>query len=228
MRVLLIDDHPLIRSAIETVISGLGEQVEVIGVGTAAEARAILARDGQFDLALIDLQLTDADGFVLLQEVRQQHPSVPAVVISGSDRTADVVRSIDEGAMGFIPKRTSNEVLVHALRIVMSGGIYVPPMALRSDLPAEPVPAVAVRAAAAPPGPLPADDIQHVSAVLNLTPRQGDVLRLLLRGLPNKMIARELGLSVETVKDHVASLLRSLGVNSRTQAVLAVGQLLQR
>jgi DNA-binding NarL/FixJ family response regulator len=227
MRVLLIDDHPLIRAAIQTVIASLSEQVEVVGVGTAAEARRVLASDADFDLALIDLQLTDANGFELLQEVRQNHPSIPAVVISGSDRTADVIRAIDEGAMGFIPKRTSNEVLVHALRMVMSGGIYVPPMALRSDLPPREEPELPV-AAQRPPATVSGNEIDRVTTMLNLTPRQGDVLSLLLKGQANKTIARELGLSVETVKDHVASLLRSLGVNSRTQAVLAVGQLLQR
>ncbi len=130
--------------------------------------------------------------------------------------------------MGFVPKRASNETLSEALNVVMSGGIYVPPMDLRSDIEATP---------SGQPSPLPIDPRSHnvpagaamspaaSLAAFKLTPRQTDVLGLLLRGQSNKLIARELDLSVETVKDHVAAVLRALGVNSRTQAVLAVSQM---
>jgi len=135
--------------------------------------------------------------------------------------------------MGFVPKRASNETLQEALRLVMSGGIYVPPMSLGADSTPPPVarsddtmPAVMhiIGKAAAGAG-------YQTSATLTglgLTPRQSDVLALLLQGKPNKLIARELSLSVETVKDHVAAVLRALGVNSRTQAVLAVAQMTQQ
>ena len=143
------------------------------------------------------------------------------VVVSASDRSADVIRAIDLGAMGFVPKRASNETLTEALHVVMSGGIYVPPMTTmagigddeRSRGSAEPS-----RADTGMPKP-------QALAAFKLTPRQTDVLGLLLRGQSNKLIARELDLSVETVKDHVAAVLRALGVNSRTQAVLAVSQM---
>ncbi|MCH7344013.1 response regulator transcription factor [Pelomonas sp. CA6] len=231
MRVLLIDDHPLILSALRTVIEGLGDGVEVQGAGSAAEARALLAGREDFDLVLLDLQLGDASGFDVLDEFRANYPALPVVVISASDRASDVIRAIDQGAMGFVPKRTSNEVLAQALRLVMSGGIYVPPMSLGSESP-EPAPLV-------PPG-TPALAPVHVLASeggyqsipgldsLGLTPRQTDVLALLLQGKPNKIIARELGVSVETIKDHVAAVLKALGVSSRTQAVLAVAQMGQR
>lgn len=228
MKVLLIDDHPLILSALQTVIEGLGGDTSVIGAGSAREAREILAADEDFDLVLLDLQLGDANGFDLLAEFRGKYPSLPVVVVSASDRSSDVIRAVDLGAMGFVPKRSSNDALYEALNVVMSGGIYVPPMDMRSpeptaaDAEADTVPSVlrVVRENAdhVEPEPVPL-------ASLGLTPRQTDVLALLLQGKPNKLIARDLNLSVETVKDHVAAVLRTLNVSSRTQAVLAVSQM---
>src|SRR5450432_764053 len=222
MKVLLIDDHPLILSALQGVIQGLGSHVSVVGVAGARGAREALAAEPGFDLVLLDLRLGDADGFELLIELRNGWPAVPVVVVSASDRSADVIRAIDLGAMGFVPKRASNETLQEALHVVMQGGIYVPPMTLRSE-----------NGAPDSDSEHPASHALHIPvapraeaiAAFKLTPRQTDVLALLLRGLSNKLIARELKLSVETVKDHVAAVLRALGVNSRTQAVLAVSQM---
>ena len=228
MKVLLIDDHPLILSALQTVIQGLGDDVTVIGAISARSAREILKKDADFDLVLLDLQLGDADGFDVLVEFRAAYPALPVVVVSASDRTSDVIRSIDLGAMGFVPKRASNETLFEALNMVMSGGIYVPPMTMGSERPSEKphgdtVPSVlrVVRDSAMDSG----FQTQPGLRTLGLTPRQTDVLALLLQAKPNKLIARELNVSVETVKDHVAAVLRALNVNTRTQAVLAVSQM---
>jgi len=225
MKVLLVDDHPLILSALQTVIRGLGDDVTVVGAGSAREARDTLKADADFDLVLLDLQLGDANGFDVLAELRDTYPALPVVVVSASDRASDVIRSIDMGAMGFVPKRASNDTLFEALRLVMSGGIYVPPMTLGSG-------ADISRPTGGDTVP---DVMRHVEnyqtvptlEALGLTARQHDVLLLLLQGKPNKHIARELNLSVETIKDHVAAVLRALGVNSRTQAVLAVSQMMQ-
>lgn len=232
MKVLLVDDHPLILSALQTVIKGLGDHVNVVGAGSARAAREALLAENDFDLVLLDLQLGDADGFDLLVEFRSSYPALPVVVVSASDRASDVIRSIDLGAMGFVPKRSTNEMLFEALHMVMSGGIYVPPMSIgtdapvqgrrRTDMPASPLNVVNQEATDS------GFQTQPSLASLGLTPRQTDVLALLLQGNPNKLIARELGLSVETVKDHVAAVLRALGVSSRTQAVLAVSQMSQQ
>jgi DNA-binding NarL/FixJ family response regulator len=233
---LLIDDHPLILAALQTVIQGLGDDVQVLGADSAAQARDTLKARQDFDLVLLDLNLGDASGFDVLEEFRAQYPSLPVVVISASDRASDVIRAIDQGAMGFIPKRTGNDVLAQALKLVMSGGIYVPPMSLGSDVAPEPEPMALVDAT---PGNAKLHQVQALASQagyqttaglesLQLTPRQTDVLALLLQGKPNKIIARELGVSVETIKDHVAAVLKVLGVSSRTQAVLAVGQMVQR
>jgi DNA-binding NarL/FixJ family response regulator len=231
MKVLLIDDHPLILSALQSVILGLGDDVTVVGAASARAARETLAAQSDFDLVLLDLSLGDADGFDVLTEFRAAYPALPVVVVSASDRTSDVIRAIDLGAMGFVPKRASNDTLFEALRMVMSGGIFVPPMTMGAEQPSErygdapgSADLGAVRQGASAGG------FQTAPAVesLGLTPRQTDVLSLLLKGQPNKLIARELGLSVETVKDHVAAVLRALNVSTRTQAVLAVSQMAQQ
>jgi DNA-binding NarL/FixJ family response regulator len=229
MKVLLIDDHPLILQALQSVIQGLGSDTTVVGAGSARVARDTLKADPDFDLVLLDLQLGDADGFDVLVEFRSKYPALPVVVVSASDRTSDVIRAIDLGAMGFVPKRASNDTLFEALHMVMSGGIYVPPMTMGSEPPppkpeGDTVPSVlrVLREQAQDSG------FQQQSpslATLGLTPRQTEVLALLLKGHPNKLIARELNVSVETVKDHVAAVLRTLNVSSRTQAVLAVSQM---
>jgi DNA-binding NarL/FixJ family response regulator len=241
VKVLLVDDHPLIISALQTVIQGLGDDVTVLGVDNEQDARRALERDPTYDLVLLDLQLGPADGFVLLAALRQQYPALPIVVISASDRASDVIRAIDVGAMGFVPKRASNDTLFEALRLVMSGGIYVPPMTLGAP-PTLPTPPGEGDTVPDVMRPSHADGMADMADAamssphaepatlesLGLSRRQADVLAYLLKGMPNKLIAREMHLSVETVKDHVAAVLRALKVSSRTQAVLAVGQMTQQ
>ena len=233
MKVLLVDDHPLILSALQAVILSVGSETVVIGTDSAAAARAALRADSNFDLVLLDLALGDADGFDVLVEFRNAYPAIPVVVVSASERMSDVIRAIDSGAMGFVPKSTSHAELHQALAMVMGGSMYVPPSMLGLEFGrSAAAPAAQQRstdqvaplgAAAQPEAHQKLPSIQDIG----LTPRQAEVLGLLLQGLPNKLIARELNLSVETVKDHVAAVLRALGVSSRTQAVLAVSQMTQ-
>jgi DNA-binding NarL/FixJ family response regulator len=270
MNVLMIDDHPLILAAMQNVVRGLGDGVHLTGVETADEARELLSQAHSFDLVLLDLFLGTVDGYGVLLELRRTWPALPVVVVSASESAIDVIRCIDGGAMGFVPKRASNEMLFEALMLVMDGGIYVPPMARElggpalpsvpdgevfPDLPAQGALTLAAQAVAraaatgephtdTEPGALdglstgmPLGLLQPRDASsagrgtfesLGLTPRQAEVLQQLLEGKANKVIARELGLSVETVKDHVAAVLRCLGVGSRMQAVVAVRHLQQR
>jgi DNA-binding NarL/FixJ family response regulator len=237
MKVLLVDDHPLVLSALQAVIQTIGSDTTVVGVDSAGAARATLRDESDFDLVLLDLSLGDADGFDVLVEFRAAYPAVPVVVVSASDRASDVIRAIDSGAMGFVPKKSSHAELHEALRMVMTGSMYVPPSMLGLEfgrgahLVGDTVPGV-MRPSPNEPGlgaaarPEPHQKIPKLEDV-GLTPRQAEVLGLLLQGLPNKLIARQLNLSVETVKDHVAAVLRALGVSSRTQAVLAVSQMTQ-
>jgi len=225
MKVLLVDDHPLILSALQQFIEGFDNTIRVVGVDSAAAARAELKTHDDFDLVLLDLALADADGFEVLVEFRSTYPAVPVVVVSASERTSDVIRALDSGAMGFVPKRSSNESLREALGTVMTGGLYIPPSLLGIDRDALLDPAVRKASLLGEHAqPAPAQQVTSLEKI-GLTPRQSEVLSLLLKGLPNKLIARELNLSVETVKDHVAAVLRALGVSARTQAVLAVSQM---
>jgi DNA-binding NarL/FixJ family response regulator len=216
MNVLLVDDHPLILDALRAVIAGFGNGDQVFCADSAAQAREQLRQLPDLDLVLLDLTLGDAHGFDLLAEMRRDHPQVPVVVLSASESKSDVLKALDLGAMGYVTKRSSNQALVEALRTVLSGGLHVPPhLFSAAQALARAEPGAAGRIA------------PSLLERLGLTARQGDVLAGLLRAQPNKLIARELGLSVETIKVHVASVLRALGVTSRTQAVVALTQLQQ-
>ena len=261
MKVLLVDDHPLILASLQSIIQTLDDTVMVVTADNPEDAFALLATDTDVDLVLLDLGLgVGVDGFAVLADLRERYPALPVVVVSATEQLTDMVRAVDMGAMGFVPKRTPNPELFEALALVLSGGVFIPPALLglvrlpgmsmadaavaadaatarkAAHVPAWPAPGVAAAPsafqaqageAAAPPagrGVLP----RSGAAALGLTPRQADVLELLLKGLPNKLIARELNVSVDTVKDHVAAVLRALGVSSRTQAVLVVSRMAQQ
>lgn len=271
MKVLLIDDHPLILSALQAIIQTLDDDIDVATADTPEAAFALLAQDSGVELVLLDLSLgATVDGFDVLADLRERHPGLPVVVVSATERLSDMVRAVDMGAMGFVPKRSSNHELFEALALVLAGGVFIPPALLGlvrlpgmklseaaaaadaaagriPPLPQPPAPPPAAYASAyLPPAdagdtspavmrPMVGDDHGVASAglhmgmaTLGLTPRQTDVLALLLKGLPNKLIARELNVSVDTIKDHVAAVLRALGVNSRTQAVLVVSRMTQQ
>ncbi len=216
MKILVVDDHPLILEALHHVLRQLDGAVEVYDARTAEDGRHLVAEHPDAGLLLLDLTLPGADGFSLLEELRNGHPSIPVVVISASDRREDILRAIDLGAMGFIPKSSSNQVMLQALRLVLSGGVYLPPIALTArDEPLLPTPRIADGAQAAHTSP----------RDLGLTARQAQVLALILQGKPNKVICRELGLAEGTVKIHVAAILRALNVSTRTQAVIEASRL---
>lgn len=211
MKVLVVDDHPLICEALRQVLKALDKDIELREAGSGRDALAEAGGSDHLDLILLDLALPDADGFEVLDELREQHPSFPVVVLSASEQAETVMRALDAGAMGFIPKTSSNELLLGALRLVLSGGVYLPAEVLRHA----PVPSLARNSAAA------ATSYRDVG----LTERQAQVLALMVQGKPNKIICRELDLAEGTVKIHVTAILKALEVANRTQAVIAVGKL---
>jgi len=217
MKILIVDDHPLIREGLANVLRELDNDLTVIEAESGDEALAALEREQGIALVLLDLVLPGADGLSLLTQVRDNRPEVPVVVLSGKDSPHIVRQAIDSGAMGFITKRSATSVLVSALRLVLSGAVYIPPQALAaSDTP-----------------PLdPAWEGQHVAtgrhptlAELGLTERQVEVLAHMVQGKPNKVICRDLGLAEGTVKTHITAILRALNVTSRTQALFALSKL---
>ncbi len=211
MKILVVDDHPLVREALKSVLNQLDAAVDVHDAPSAEAARELARAHADADLMLLDLGLPGADGFALLEELRNDHPAIPVVVLSGAESRENVTRALGLGAMGYIPKRYSNEVLIGALRLVLSGGLYVPP----AVLPAKPGETAAAPAPAAPP---PAGTIRPED--LGLTPRQSEVLALVLQGLPNKLICRRLTLAEPTVKVHMQAVLRALDAQNRVQAVI--------
>jgi DNA-binding NarL/FixJ family response regulator len=210
LKVLVVDDHPLICEALRQVLRALDQSIELIEAADAPQALAAAESHRDLDLILLDLALPGADGFEALRELRERHPSFPVVVLSASEQAEIVMRALDAGAMGFIPKTSSNDVLLGALRLVLAGGVYLPPEVLRhSQAPA-----------------LPGKTAGAASyRDLGLTERQAQVLALLVQGKPNKIICRELNLAEGTVKIHVTAILKALGVSNRTQAVITVGKL---
>jgi len=216
VKILVVDDHPLILEALHHVLKQLDADVEVCGAQSAEQALALLDQHGDADLMLLDLGLPGTDGLEFLGKVRGRNPAVPVVVLSASDIRDHVMRAIDLGAMGFIPKSSSNQVMLGALRLVLSGGVYLPPAALLSDT-SHGAPAMHV------PGHPRESSIS--ARDLGLTERQAQVLGLILQGKPNKLICRELDLAEGTVKIHVAAILRALNVSTRTQAVIEASRL---
>ncbi len=213
MKVLIVDDHPLVLEALRHTLAPLDQVVDLHDAKTAADARKLIASHYDADLLLLDLGLPEVPGFDLLIEFREQYPAIPVVVLSGSDRREDVMRAIDLGAMGYIPKTSSSKIMLSALRLVLSGGVYLPPIALMPDSPTSPRTGWAAANKSVSP------------RELGLTDRQCQVLALLLQGKPNKIICRELDLAEGTVKIHVAAILRALNVNTRTQAVVEASRL---
>jgi DNA-binding NarL/FixJ family response regulator len=211
LKVLVVDDHPLICEALRQVLKVLDKDIELLEAGSGSEALSKADKNDRLDLVLLDLALPDADGFEVLSELRERHPSFPVVVLSASEQAEVVMRALDAGAMGFIPKTSSNDLLLGALRLVLSGGVYLPAEVLRHA----PAPALARNPAAAETG----------YRDVGLTQRQAQVLALMVQGKPNKIICRELALAEGTVKIHVTAILKALGVSNRTQAVVAVGKL---
>ena len=219
MKILVVDDHALIRIALHGVLGGLDRDVTVLEASDCRGAFDLIEAQPDLDLVLLDLNLPGMHGLAALTDLRTRHPALPVVVLSSANDRASVTQALDQGAMGYIPKLSSNEVLVSALRLVLSGGIYIPPAILArwespsSAGPKEP----AVAEPAGPPRRAPAD--------LGLSERQVHVLRLLLEGKPNKLICRELDLAESTVKNHVTLILKALNVTTRTQAVIAAARL---
>ena len=214
MKFLMIDDHALIREAMRGVLRELCSDSEVLEAADSAEAMALAEQHGDLSLILLDLQLPDRDGLEVLTELRERYPAVAVVMLSASNDRETVIKALDAGAMGFIPKTQSREVLLGALGLVLAGGVYVPPVALQSASP-EATRSVAPAASARRPTP----------AELGLTQRQVDVLALMMQGKSNKLICRALELAEPTVKNHVSAILKALEVSNRTEAVLAVAAL---
>jgi DNA-binding NarL/FixJ family response regulator len=210
MKVLLVDDHVLIRDALRGVIKELTSEATVLEAEDSRQAMRIIEAHSDLHLILLDLNLPDRDGFAVLADLRKRYANISLVVLSALHDRENVLRALDLGALGFIPKSAPRDVMVNALRLVFAGGIYIPPEAL-------------VRAESKPQRPAPGR--QATPADLGFTDRQMEVLALMMQGKSNKAISRILDVAEPTVKHHVTAILKALKVANRTEAVIAVGAL---
>jgi two-component system, NarL family, nitrate/nitrite response regulator NarL len=206
MKVLLIDDHAMFRQGMKFLLSDLDESLQFSEAGTFAEGMTSLKQNGA-DLILFDLNMPNGDGLSTLREIRKAFPAIPLAVVSGEDDPARIRELIEAGAAGYIPKASSAEVLVAALRLIIAGGVYLPPAAL--DFVSDPHHSIA--------------DAQSRAQLL--TSRQTAILLKAIQGIPNKLIARELQIAEGTVKAHLSVAFRTLGVHNRTEAVFAAARL---
>jgi len=206
-RIVIADDHPLFRRALHEAVGSVVPEASVGEAGTFEELTALLERDGdETDLILLDLSMPGISGFSGLIYLRAQYPAIPVVVVSASDDSTTIRSSMDFGASGFIPKRFGIETLRDAIARVMAGDIWLPDDV---DL-----------AVAGDP-----ELVRLRDRLITLTPQQVRVLMMLSEGLLNKQIAYELGVSEATIKAHVSAILQKLGVESRTQAVIAAAKI---
>jgi DNA-binding NarL/FixJ family response regulator len=205
-RLLIADDHPLFRGALREAVSGLFDRVDVAEAGAFEEVVDRLERGGEMDLVLLDLRMPGVRGFSGLMYLRAQYPSLPIVIVSANDDPAVIRRCMEFGAAGFLPKTLGVDALRRAIARVLEGEVWTPPdvdLSAGSD----------------------AESAAMIRRLSTLTPQQVRVLMMLSGGLLNKQIAYELGVSEATVKAHVSAILQKLGVESRTQAVIAAGKI---
>lgn len=218
MRILIIDDHPLFRESLRTYVEDCCPDASIREVGTVAEALAVLGEYDDFGLITLDVSLPGMDGISGISPIRQLAPATPLVVMSGLGDASTAHAVLAQGADGYISKSTDGRELRNALHLILRGESYISPCLLTSQLAGTETTALTPLALAAAPQPPPAEE---PVGEYGMTPRQLAVCRLLMAGLPNKVIARRLDCAEGTVRLHVSAVLRALNVHNRTEAVQA-------
>ncbi len=212
MKSLIVDDHALIREALHIVLRQLKREIVVFEASNSREAMEVAEKHPDLSLILLDLNLPDRDGFSVLGELRERYPTVAIIILSASNDRDNVKRAFGLGALGFIPKTTEREVMLNAIKLVLSGGLYVPSEILDGDQMSSRRSTAQFSAHAFPKD-------------LGLTERQVDVLALLIKGKSNKVIANTLDMAIPTVKNHITAIFKALKVTSRTEAIVKLGQM---
>lgn len=192
MKILIADDHALFREGVVHILQGLAEDVISIESSNVEQTLSMVSENDDLDLLLMDLYMPGQNGFDALEVLTKSHPALPIVVLSASNNPQDMRKTIQMGAMGFIRKDSTGDVMLNALRLVLAGEIYTPSQMMNTG-----------------------NEQTH-----HLTQRQLEVLQLMEQGCANKIIADELSISEATVKMHISAIFRELKVSNRTQAVL--------
>ncbi len=214
IKFLVIDDHQLIREALRGVLKKVRRDAVLLEASTSKQAMQIVAAQPDIDIILLDLTLPDRDGFAVFAELRERYPDIAIVVLSAVQDPTKVRRALELGARGYITKSAQGDVILNALRLIVSGGVYVPPEILASGELSDAQPLLASR-----------DLAKSSPANIGLTDRQLEVLALMMQGKNNKTICRMLDLAEPTVKNHVTAILRALKATSRTEAVVMANNL---
>jgi DNA-binding NarL/FixJ family response regulator len=200
MKILIVDDHQLFREGLVYILKNLEEGITILQAANYDGALNMMDEHADLDMVLLDLKMPGLDGYSLLETACISYPELPIAVLSAARDRKEMQRAIDLSAVGFIPKDTSGKLLMNAVRMMLDGGMYLPPeMAGQGE--------------------------QTAAGRLDLTPRQFDVLNMIAAGAPNKLIAADLGISESTIKMHITAVFKALGVSSRTQAALAVQEM---
>ena len=206
LRIIIVDDHPLFRGALRQALSTSLDDAEILEAGSLDETTRLLQGSSDTDLVLLDLAMPGVHGLSGLLFLRAEHPEVPVVIVSASEDHTTVRRAIEFGAAGYIPKSQPVEQIRRAVRKVLAGEVWTPPDVNMS-------------------GPADKETRDLVARLSTLTPQQVRVLMMLGEGLLNKQIAYRLNVSEATIKAHVSAILQKLGVDSRTQAVIAINRI---
>jgi DNA-binding NarL/FixJ family response regulator len=204
MKILLVDEHALFREGMHHVVCQLGEQVDILDAGSFSKAMTIAGNNPDLDLVLLDLKMPDSDGVASVNLFRSRYPDIPIVVVSGTERRGDIESAVNSGAVGFVSKASTSKDMVQALRMVLDGGIYLPPQLLRQGV------------ASMDEGWW--DGRHRRTNEFDLTARQEEVLKHLAQNLTNKDIAVATGLAEGTVKVHVAAIFHVLRCLTREQS----------
>lgn len=205
-RIIIVDDHPLFRGALKQALKSSLDAAEIIEAGSLDELNETLGQNADVDLVLLDLTMPGVQGLSGLLYLRAQYPEIPVIIVSANEDPSIIKRSINFGASGFVPKSQPVEQIRSAVKKVLDGEIWVPAdidLSVRSD----------------------SDAVDLAARLSTLTPQQVRVLMMLGEGLLNKQIAFKLGVSEATIKAHVSAILQKLGVDSRTQAVIAINKI---
>jgi DNA-binding NarL/FixJ family response regulator len=206
MKLLIVDDHPVLREGLAALLRQAGPETDVLLASDAGEGLLLVEGHADLDAVVLDLMMPGMDGWRAITEFGRKRPELPVIVLSSSEDPQDARKALALGALGYVPKSASRHVLLSAIRIVLDGDLYVPPLVLNA--PADP------------------DDRRSGRPEPNaarLTGRQIEILTMLSKGQPNKTIAATLDLSEKTVKAHITAIFRALNVVNRTQAA-AVGR----
>lgn len=210
LKILVIDDHSVVREGLQAILNRSDLNAQFLEAWDYSSARAHVLQNDDLNLILLDANVAEDSGFDMLRQFVATNAIVPIMMLSSNSDSDTVTRALQFGAAGLLPKRSSNEILVSAIRLVLAGGVYIPPNILNrtSDITVSRATTDTV-------------DLDQ----LGFTGRQGEVLSLLLLGLSNKQICRQMGLAEGTVKVHVRGVLRALSVSSRAAAIAKVNQM---